>query len=58
MMEGNLAQLQALAQGEGEMRVSRRLMRALLADLALGNAARRAQDMVDRALQAPSRMLR
>jgi hypothetical protein len=55
MMQADVAQLQQMAQGEGELRLSKRLMRTLLADLALSDAARRAQDMVDRTLRSQPR---
>jgi len=52
MIKADVARLQVMAQGDGEMRLSKRLMRALLADLALSDAARRVQDMLDRTLRS------
>ncbi|WP_328277727.1 hypothetical protein [Sphingobium sp.] len=54
MSEEDLSTLQIMAQGDGEMRLSKRLMRALLARLKLDEATRRAQDMVGRNLRTPA----
>lgn len=48
MTPGDIAQIQLLAQGEGEMRMSKRVVRALLAQLAMTSATHRAQAIVGR----------
>lgn len=48
MSDEDLSTLRIMAQGEGEMRLSKRLVRSLLAQLKLDEATRRAQAMVGR----------
>lgn len=51
MNDDDLARLQQLAQGDGEMRLSKRLMRGLLAQMKLNDTAERVQAMVGRTLR-------
>lgn len=51
MNRDDLTRLQQMAQGDGEMRLSKRLMRTLLADVGLRDATDRAQAMIGRCLR-------
>jgi hypothetical protein len=46
--EVDVAALERLAQGNGEVRLSKRLMRGILAQLRANEAAGRSRDMVER----------
>ncbi|MFD1103702.1 hypothetical protein [Sphingobium olei] len=48
MNEVDIAALESLAQGNGELRVSKRLLRGMLAKLRANEAADRSRAMVDR----------
>lgn len=48
MNDVDVAALERLAQGHGEMRLSKRLMRGILAQLRANEAAGRSRDMVER----------
>lgn len=54
MSPGDIAQLTLIAQGEGEVRLSKRALRGLLAEITLCKATHRAQDMIGRTLRSPS----
>lgn len=48
MNQQDLAKLQQLAQGDGEMRVGKRLMRTLLGEYAYAQSGRRACETAER----------
>lgn len=48
MNEVDIAALEGMAQGNGELRLSKRLVRGLLAKLRASEAAERSRAMVDR----------
>ena len=48
MNDVDIAALESLSQGNGEVRLSKRLMRGILAQLRANEAAGRSRDMVER----------